>query len=553
VESIQEPDRLKWFREAKFGMFIHWGVYSLQRNGEWTMNADSISVADYRQLAGEFRAERLDVDAWVKTAKDAGMKYMVLTTKHHDGFCLWDTRTTDFNAVKTGPRRDVVREYVEACRRHGMRIGLYWSWVDWNYPDWADEFIWSDLNLWRQTFKDPAKHARMIDFLHAQVRELMTQYGPIDVFWFDGGFLTAEQYRSRELVEEMGRLQPRMLINDRAGFPGDFGNPEGLMPTEGSTRAWELCQCSAAFTTWTVPFDDPALFSPPLELLGLLSDAVGLGGNLLLNFGPQGDGAFPEPSLEQLRVIGAWMRFNSEAIYGAQAGPTGRKEWGVSSQKGNTVYLHLFRPAPHLAVRGFATPVRSARVLESGTPILFTQDSLSLLLELPETGQLPLVVALEFAESPQFKAGAICQRVDGSVILTANQAALKTAHADGSPVLFLSPDALGGRIMGWKRLEDRVEWTFRVDRKGCYRPSFEFNNVESLNCYGRRLEMSVAGQTLCASVPISGRHGRYEAYRMAGSFTLEPGEHTLSVKPYVLDPGILMNLRAVKLTPAVER
>ncbi len=217
---MQEPDRLEWFREAKFGMFIHWGVYSLQRNGEWTMNADSISVADYRQLAGEFRAERLDVDAWVRTAKEAGMRYMVLTTKHHDGFCLWDTRTTDFNAVKTGPRRDVVWDYVEACRRHGMRIGFYWSWVDWNYPDWADEFIWTDLNLWRHPFKDPAQHARMIDFLHAQVRELMTQYGPIDVFWFDGGFLTAEQYRSRELVEEMGRLQPRMLINDRAGFPG---------------------------------------------------------------------------------------------------------------------------------------------------------------------------------------------------------------------------------------------------------------------------------------------------------------------------------------------
>ncbi len=216
------------------------------------------------------------------------------------------------------------------------------------------------------------------------------------------------------------------------------------------------------------------------------------------------------------------------------------------------MYLHIFRPAARLAVRGFVTPLRFARLLETGTPITFTQADSSLLLELPEAGQLPLVVTLEFENSPLFKAEGIHQRVDGSVILTANQAALKTALADGSPVLFLSPDALGGRIMGWKRIEDRVEWTFRVEREGCFRPSFEFNNVESLNCYGRRLEMSVAGQTLRASVPVTGRHGRYERYRMAGAFSLKPGGHTLSVSPTVLDPGILMNLRAVRLTPAWE-
>jgi alpha-L-fucosidase len=546
----KQIDRLTWFREAKFGMFIHWGVYSLQRNGEWTMNADSISVKDYRELARQFRAERLDVDAWVKTAKAAGMTYMVLTTKHHDGFCLWDTKTTDFNAVKTGPRRDVVREFVEACRRHGIRVGLYWSWVDWNYPDWAKEFIWSDLNLWRQPFKDPAKHARMVDYLHAQVRELMTHYGPIDVFWFDGGFLTAEQYRSRELVDEMRRLQPGILINDRAGFPGDFGSPEGLMPTEGTARAWELCHCSAAFTTWTVPMDDPALFAPPFELLGLLSDAVGLGGNLLLNFGPQADGTFPEPSIDQLRTIGTWMQKNGKAIYGAQAGPTGRQEWGVSTQKDTTVYLHLFRPAPQLAVRGFATKVQSARLLDSGKPVQFSQKGATVTLTLPPAKLLPQVVALEFAQPPKFKTGTIRQRLDGDVILTANQAVLRTTHADGKPVLFPSPDALGGRIMGWKRLEDYVEWTFRIDRAGRYRPSFEFNNPESLNCYGRRLEMTVAGQTLRASVPLSGRHGRFDRYPMAGAFTLKRGEHTLTVKPNVLDPGILMNLRAVLLSPA---
>ena len=300
----KQTDRLQWFQQARFGMFIHWGVYALQRSGEWVMNADSISVKDYRALAQDFRAENFDADAWAAAAKRAGMKYLVFTTKHHDGFCMWNTKTTAFNAAKIGPRRDVVRAVVAACRRHNLRVGLYWSWVDWNYPDWAKRFIWTDLNQWRQPFEDAAAHDRLIRYLHAQVRELLTNYGQIDLFWFDGGFLTAEQYRSRELVDEMRRLQPGILINDRAGFPGDFGNPEGLMPTDGSDRAWELCHCSAAFTTWTAPQDDPALFAPPQELLGLLSDAAGLGGNFLLNFGPQANGKFPVSNLEQLQVLG---------------------------------------------------------------------------------------------------------------------------------------------------------------------------------------------------------------------------------------------------------
>jgi len=555
----KQTDRLQWFHQAKFGMFIHWGIYSLQRNGEWTMNADSISTKDYRELAQQFRGERFDADAWVRTAKRAGMKYMVLTTKHHDGFCLWNTKTTEFNATEIGPRRDVVREFVEACRRHGMRVGLYWSWVDWNYPDWAEEFIWSDLNTWRKPFKDEKKHDRLVKYLHAQVRELLTNYGPIDVFWFDGGFLTAEQYRSRELVDEMRRLQPGLLINDRAGFPGDFGNPEGLMPTEGSARAWELCHCSAAFTTWTAPLDDPALFAPPQELLSLLSDSTGLGGNFLLNFGPQADGTFPEPNLQQLRVLGTWMRKNGEAIYGAQAGPTGRQEWGVSTQRTEvssqksavrkTVYLHIFRPAPQLAVRGFGAKVKSARLLETGRPIRFKQTGTTLALTLPPAKLLPQVVALEFTEPPKFSAEGIRQRLDGSVILVANQATRQTAHADKSPVTFVAPDALGGRIMGWRRVEDSVVWTFRVDQPGRYRPAIEFNNPESLNIYGRRFEMTVAGQVLRASVPLSGRQDRYDRYQLAGAFKLKRGTHTLTVKPYALDPGILMNLRAVILEP----
>ena len=545
----QDADRLAWFREARLGMFIHWGVYSLMHNGEWVMNADSISVADYRELAESFRAERFDAGKWAKDARRAGMKYVVLTTKHHDGFCLWDTKTTDFNSTKIGPRRDVVREFVDACRKEKLRVGLYWSWVDWNYPDWAKRYVWTELKEWRNPLPGPGEHDRMVDFLHAQVRELMTAYGQIDVFWFDGGFLTPDLYRSRELVDEMRRLQPGMLINDRAGFPGDFGNPEGLMPTQKSDRAWELCHCSAAVTTWTAPISDPALYAPPEELLGLLSDAAGLGGNFLLNFGPEADGAFPRTSLDQLSAIREWMAKNADAIRGTEAGPTGRQDWGVSTKKGRTVYLHLFRPASELLVRGFSSKVQSARLLETGKPVAFTQSGTKLSLSLPTTKMIPMVVALEFAKEPVFVPEGLRQRLDGSVILPAHQAVMTTSHPDQKPALFLSPDARGGRIMGWRRIEDRVEWTFRIDKPGRFRPSIEFNNPESLNVYGRRYEMSVNGQSLRASVPLSGRHDRYDRYTMAGGFKLPRGEHTLSVRAYCLDPGILMNLRAVLLDP----
>jgi len=183
----------------------------------------------------------------------------------------------------------------------------------------------------------------------------------------------------------------------------------------------------------------------------------------------------------------------------------------------------------------------------------FTREGATLILSLPPTQLLPQVVALECDEIPQCRSEGPRQRLDGTVVLTANQASHHTTHADGKPALFLSPDALGGRIMGWSRREDSISWTFQLDHAGRFRPVLLFNNPESLNCYGRRLEMTVSNQALRASVPLSGHHGRFDRYQMAGAFALPEGMHTLSITPYVLDPGILMNLRAVVLEPIEER
>lgn len=543
-----QADRLAWFQDARFGMFIHWGVYSVLRNGEWVMNADSIAPADYRRVAERFVAGHFDADAWVSAARKAGMKYMVLTTKHHDGFCLWDTRTTEFNAVRSGPRRDVVAEYVAACRRQGMRVGLYWSWIDWNYPDWAQRFVWSDLKEWRQPLPDPAAQERLVQYLHAQVRELLTHYGPIDVFWFDGGFLTPEQYRSADLLAEMRALQPDMLINDRAGLPGDFGNPEGLMPTDGSPRAWELCHCS--HTAWGIEGDDPCLYYPAQELLALLCDAAALGGNFLLNFGPQADGRFPPAALAQLAAITRWMHFNDEAIQGTQAGPLGRQSWGVSTRRGNTLYLHVFRPAPLFRLRGLRNRVLSTRLLCTGRALPMRQTAAGIELEMPWVEEGPAVVALELEGEPVVEACPAGPEADGSIVLTANAAQLGTDVADSAtPRLFNSPDALGGKLMGWTQKEDWAAWDFVVETPGEYGVRLEFSNPDRINSYTRRLVVRCAGQELRCAAPQTGRLFEFHTYDLAGRFVLPAGRATLRVQPYLVENGALITLRAVVLEP----
>ena len=539
--SLEE--RLRWFMQAKFGMFIHWGVYAVQRNGEWSMNCDEISNADYRLLAEEFTAEHFDADAWVQSAKDAGMRYMVLTTKHHDGFCLWDTRTTDFNATQIGPRRDIVREFVDACRRHGIRVGLYWSWVDWHYPEWGAAFHWTPLALWRKPLPDPAQHAAMVDFLHAQVRELMTNYGEIDVLWFDGGFLTAEEYRSAEMVAMVRALQPRILINDRSGLPGDFANPEGLLPRTASDRAWELCHCS--HSSWGMEAEDPCLYYPPQELLALLCDSAALGGNLLLNVGPRADGTFPEMVHEQLAMIGEWMRLHGAAIYGCEPGPFGRQSWGVSTRNGQTVYLLIFRPTAPLLVRGLRTPVCSATAVASGEAVAFSQKDGTLRLELPAAVQLPQGVALTFEDAIEVEPTFLAQEGDGSLVLTANAA---TIGSDAPPAqLSYAPNALGGKLFGWKRIEDYAEWEFVVETPGVFQVFIEYNNVIENYQWERHLEIRVGAQRLHATAPRNGRLFAFASYRLAGRLTLEAGEHTLTVKPSLLDSGPLLTLRAVRL------
>jgi len=364
--ALTEEERLKWFKQARFGMFIHWGIYSIPARGEWVMYSERIPPEEYAPLAQQFRPSRFDADAWAALAKEAGMKYMVLTTRHHDGFSLFDSKVSEFTSVKTAVNRDFVAEYVRACRRAGMKIGFYYSLLDWRFPAY-----------FAGPGKDPKGWEQLVNYSHAQVRELCTQYGKIDLLWYDGGWVPwakgdpalnftppSDPWRARELNAMVRRFQPHIIINNRSGLLEDFDTPEQHIAASSEDRAWESCMTMN--DNWGYSAGDHNWKSTTQLIHNLVRCASGVG-NFLLNVGPKADGTIPAPSVKRLREIGAWMKMNGESIYGSERCPFGGGMVGLTTAKGNTVYMHVFRwPGEELCIAGVKNSVRSAYLLATG-------------------------------------------------------------------------------------------------------------------------------------------------------------------------------------------
>jgi len=293
---------MRWFVEARFGMFIHWGLYSLAARGEWMMHQEHIPNDEYALLAKQFNPQHYDPRDWVRVAQDAGMKYMVLTTRHHDGFCLWDSKVSAFSSAKTAAKRDLVAEYAEACHAAGMRMGLYYSLIDWRFP--------GAMRPMGEPVPPGTDFSAMVEQAHAQVRELMTGYGKVDILWYDGPWPSGI-WRSDELNAMACQLQPGIVINDRSDTPGDYGTPEGHIAPE--SRPWESCMMIG--DTWGYNSGDRNN-KTPCQILHILLSCVAQGGNLLLNVSPDGDGRIPRDQLDILRPVGDWIRRHSEVIYG---------------------------------------------------------------------------------------------------------------------------------------------------------------------------------------------------------------------------------------------
>lgn len=396
-KRLDSASRLRWFTDARFGMFVHWGLYSQLGRWEWTMHNERIPVREYEKLADRWRPKARCMRQWARLARETGMKYMVMTTKHHEGFCLWDSAQTDYNAARRGPGRDLVGEYVEACREFGLKVGLYYSLLDWHHPDGM------------RAASDPAAARRFREFSHNSVRELCSNYGPIDILWYDNNWpaLADGGWKPERLNAMVRRLQPRILINNRSGTPEDFGTPEGHVTAEQAGRAWEACMTMNGAWGYVPSAID---WVSVRQILEMLRTAAASGGNLLLNIGPKADGSVPGEAAERLKAVGRWIARHREALYGPvdRADGLSLMNTGNWSLKGKTAYFWASRwPDTGEIVMGrWEGKVKRATLLTTGKPVRVEQVGSRLFLRgLPvanpdRVAQVP-VIKLECATQPR--------------------------------------------------------------------------------------------------------------------------------------------------------
>lgn len=548
--KAQRDARMKWWREARFGMFIHWGVYSVPAGtyhgkriggiGEWIMNTAKIPCAEYQGYAKEFNPVKYDADAWVRLAKEAGMKYIVITSKHHDGFAMFDSKASDWNIVKRTPfGRDPLKELAAACKKHGIRLGFYYSQAqDWNHPGGG-----AYGGHW-----DPAQNGSYDDYLKnvavPQVKEILSNYGKISVLWWDTPVdMTPE--RAAPLIAAL-KLQPGIIHNNRlgGGFNGDTETPEQTIPATGfGGRDWETCMTMN--DTWGYKSYDNDWKSTE-TLIRNLVDIASKGGNYLLNVGPTSEGLIPAPSVERLKQIGAWMKVNGPAIYATTASPFKKLPWGRCTKKltpgGATLYLHVFDwPADgRLLVPGLKNPVSSARLL--GHPGAIRTESIPegvvLHLSGPAPDPISSTIVLDVRGLPVVENPVAQQNADGSIQLHAVD-----ADVHGEQVKYESG---GGKdnLGYWFVPTDWASWTFNVTKPGRFEVTAEIAAEAS-----GTFTVDAGGGKLTATAPKTGSYTTFQKVTLGTLEIPRAGVTTLAVHP-VSAGWQPMNLKSIRLEPA---
>ncbi len=392
AETEQEREaRMEWWREARFGMFIHWGLYAMAARHEWVKNVERITDEDYQKYFELFDPDLYNPREWARAAKKAGMKYFVITTKHHEGFCLWDSKYTDYKVTNTPCGKDLIREMVDAFRAEGLGVGFYYSLIDWHHPEYTVDRIHPMRD--NKDFREKNKNRDMKiyrEYLRNQVRELMTEFGQIDCLFLDFSFpgedgKGRDDWDSKGLLKMVRELQPNIVVNDRLDLldvPGgwDFKTPEQFMPrgwvqVDGKPVPWETCQTFSG--SWGYHRDETTWKSGP-QVIRLLIETVSKGGNLLLNVGPTARGTFDDRALDRLDKMGAWMKLNGRSIYGCTQAP---KEFTAPDNciltynpKTKRMYVHVLEwPLGVLHLDGFAGKVAYAQLLHDGSEVRFTE------------------------------------------------------------------------------------------------------------------------------------------------------------------------------------
>lgn len=409
-------DYMKWFEDARFGMFVHWGVYALIGRGEWVRSNERMTAEEYLPYVERFQPQSFDADAIASLAAKAGMKYLVFTARHHDGYCMFDTETTDYQSMHyTG--HDFVREMTDACRRHGLKTGLYYSLIDWHHPDYphyGDRIHpQRDDPAWKGVSHDFDRYLR---FMHEQIRELCTNYGKIDLLWLDYSYdnMRAETWRGEQLVQMVRRLQPGIILNNRleasgegfgsllSGSPavtaGDFVSPEQIIPPQGITDCrgryvpWEACVTMN--NHWGYCAEDH-YYKPAGMLIRKLVECVSKNGNMILNIGPDGDGAVPAESIRILEEIAGWMKHSGESVHGCGAVPVGKPEYGRITGRDDVLYYHVLEGMiGGVPLNGLKREqIRKITLLKTGEEIPVSDSWI--------TGNYPDLVFADLGEDPR--------------------------------------------------------------------------------------------------------------------------------------------------------
>lgn len=549
-ETTEQRDaRMKWFREARFGMFIHWGVYAVPAGtyngkeiggiGEWIMNMGKIPMAEYQAYAKDFNPVKYNADEWVRLAKEAGMKYIVITSKHHDGFALFDSQVNDWDIAGATPyKKDLLKPLADACRKHGLKLGFYYSQAqDWNNGGSASRGKW-----------DPAQEHSMDEYIEKvavpQVREILTGYGkgvPAILWWDTPTDMNKE--RADKLISLL-KLQPGIIHNNRlgGGYKGDTETPEQYIPATGYPgRDWETCM--TLNDTWGFKSYDHNWKSTE-TLVRNLVDIASKGGNYLLNVGPTKEGEIPAPSIERLKEVGAWMQVNGKAIYGTTATPFKRLPWGRCTTKVSgsetTLYLHVFNwPADgKLVVPGLKNTVKSARLLAGGKKMKTSSTADGVVIEVPATApdKISSTVVLKIKGAPEIAVTPITQESDGSVRLMASEADL---HGGLQYESGHGKDNIGY----WGNAADTVSWTFKVDRPGQFKVTADIAALESA-----KFEIIVGDQKRSGTSPATKDYTKFKRTNLTGTLDLPTGKVTLIVTP-VAEGWQAMNLRSLSLQP----
>lgn len=548
--STDKQKQLGWFKDAKFGMFIHWGVYSMVGRHEWVRHYLQIPLQEYQYYVDNFNPVDYNPDEWVDIAKEAGMKYIVITSKHHDGFCIFDSELTDYNIMHSQYGKDALKILSDSCKRKNMVLGFYYSIMDWHHPDYIPRRKW-EINR-------PIENANLdryiMQYMKGQLKELVENYNP-SILWFDGEWEhSIKELHSAEMEEFLLKLKPDLLINDRLFKRrpeyGDFGTPENFVPatgiknSDGSSRVWEACYTmgynSWGYNSYEIEFHSTA------ELIRMLVEIVSKGGNLLLNVGPTLNGTIPVEFVDRLKEIGKWMKVNGEAIYGTTPNCFERLPFfGRCTVKGNKLYFHIMGwPLDGiLRIPGLKTNVKKANLLiEPQKSLNFKREGNDIIIELPQKApdEIATVVAVELSGTPVVEQYKIKPDKNGVISLPVYIAEIQS---DLGQRAFLDHCYNHTLLVNWRNTQDIPVWNFSTDNYTYYDVSLSYAGGSQ----GSEFKIIIDDKEINGAVKSTVSPYFPQIFSI-GKISLPEGEHTLNVLILNIKSNEAMNLEKVILT-----